>query len=611
MFFTMRSLFTSLSRNISRHWIAFLLGAVGAFIVFTPSLFSVFLIGQEYKGIPFLYQDSELRYLSRIHEVYDGHVALGSPMVYEYKDTSTPFAPTGEYVYVFLSKAFFLPLNSVVVLSKFLFPFLLFLLSYFFTYILSKDIRISAPRLTAIAAASVILLGYDFVDAGFIFDALKNHQSLFYLSIWTRLVNPITGAVLLFAFLLSLRSIMSGKAYAWLYAGTILGLMTGYIFSFSLAFATSVALVFLLVLSRRYDAGKRVAAAIFIGGCLNIFQFFQFIQSLFSSSGQEFTLRGGLFLTHVPLVSKVLFVSAIIWFAAMIARRLLQEHRDQRWKISDSEAIFYSLIVSALLVMNQHVVTGRTVWPQHFVQYTIPVSIIALIVSCARMVPPRFLVGWKIISTGIIAISFIFGLATIDSYKARENDFASRQRYRAAFDFFNMRAQKDCVVFSIEKEYLLSDMIPAFTHCNSYHTSFTFIGLPKERIVHNYFMWLRFKGLTESESDNYFNTHIGEYQRLLFDDWKELFSDMSDPWLTAISDRNMIEAKYKEMSPVLAKRYKEFLQNDFYADLKKYKLDFVIWDGERYPEWDPSRFPFLKEISEDSEVRIYAVVEAQ
>ena len=594
-------------QNISYHRAALFFGLVGALIVAAPFFVSVFSLGQEYKGMPFLYQDSELRYLSRIHEVYDGHVALGSPMVYEYKETPTPFAPMGEYLYVFLSKIFFLSLNSTIILGKFLFPLILFLLVYFWVYVLAKDIEIETPRLTAVTASSVVLLGYDFVDAGFVLDIFRNWESLFYLSLWTRLVNPITGAVLLFGFLLSLRNVIRAKPYAWLYAGAILGLMTGYIFSFSLALATVIVLIFLLILLRRYSLAKTTAGVIIIGGGINIFQFSDFIRSLFLPSGQELALRGGLFLTHEPILSKVLLVSAVVWFVAIVFPKLLKKDKSMDWQIKDSELIFCSLLISAFLVMNQQVVTGRTVWPQHFVQYTIPISIIALVVSCAYVLSSRFIFIWRFISVGIILMGFVFGLKSVDSYTARMDDFTDRQRYQESLNWFEANTQKDCVVFSVEKEYLLSDMIPAFTHCNTYHTSFTFIALPKERIIHNYFMWLRFNGLTVANSDNYFATNTGEYRRLLFDDWKELFTDMDDRWLTKISDREVIDLKYKKMSETLSEQYKNSLQGDFYKDLKKYRLDYVIWDSKRYPEWDSSKFPFLNEVYASFGVHIYKV----
>ena len=208
---------------------------------------------------------------------------------------------------------------------------------------------------------------------------------------------------------------------------------------------------------------------------------------------------------------------------------------------------------------------------------------------------------------GIILMGFVFGLKSVDSYTARMDDFTDRQRYQESLNWFEANTQKDCVVFSVEKEYLLSDMIPAFTHCNTYHTSFTFIALPKERIIHNYFMWLRFNGLTVANSDNYFATNTGEYRRLLFDDWKELFTDMDDRWLTKISDREVIDLKYKKMSETLSEQYKNSLQGYFYKDLKKYRLDYVIWDSKRYPEWDSSKFPFLNEVYASFGVHIYKV----
>ena len=44
-----------------------------------PHIISMYMLGNSYRGIPFLYSDNEDYYIARIHEIIDGHYLVGSP----------------------------------------------------------------------------------------------------------------------------------------------------------------------------------------------------------------------------------------------------------------------------------------------------------------------------------------------------------------------------------------------------------------------------------------------------------------------------------------------------------------------------------------------------
>ena len=70
-------------------------------------------------------------YLARIQEILDGHPLVGSSAFYEYKGEWSIQPPTAEMIYALPSLIFGFAPASVLVASKFVLPFILFLAVYF------------------------------------------------------------------------------------------------------------------------------------------------------------------------------------------------------------------------------------------------------------------------------------------------------------------------------------------------------------------------------------------------------------------------------------------------------------------------------------------------
>ena len=50
--------------------------------------------------------------------------------------------------------------------------------------------------------------------------------------------------------------------------------------------------------------------------------------------------------------------------------------------------------------------------------------------------------------------------------------------------------------------------------------------------------------------------------------------------------------------------YQDFFKKDFVSELKKYQVDYVLWDKEKNPEWRLGRF-FNKKIYDQDNLVIY------
>src|SRR3989344_9555885 len=77
----MKAFLSRITNLLLAHWLAVLIAILASCIIAAPTFLSISALGGEYRGVPFLYQDYESTYMSRIQEILDGHGSLGSPLL--------------------------------------------------------------------------------------------------------------------------------------------------------------------------------------------------------------------------------------------------------------------------------------------------------------------------------------------------------------------------------------------------------------------------------------------------------------------------------------------------------------------------------------------------
>lgn len=589
--------------KIEFHKFAILLAFLSGLILIAPSLMSVRDLGNNYEGVPFLYQDNEVFYASRVREVMDGNLYLNSPMLHEYKDFPAPLSPFGEYLYAVISVVSGVEITKVMVLSKFLFPFIFYLLIYIFSYNLFRQ-SISLPRLTAIAVSSTSVLGFDLISSSALSYLLNAGSDHTYLSIWTRLVNPITGGIYLFTFLIFLQKTFRSNRLLWLPTGILLGLMTGYFFSFMLGLILVFYWILFFWIKKDYSQFKKLFSALIVGAIVNVhtFNYFLFLKSDGGDNVSPF--RSGLLETHSLLINKILLLSTVVF--AIVFYFAIKRIEDKNDNSISLRTWSLGLIVSSFIAMNMQVLIGYAIWPQHFIQYTNIFSVIILLSCFNYIFQQKFIFARIVVLILIICTSFGFAFKTVNSYVHSMNSYNNQQRYAPIMNWLNNNADKSCSVLVNEKRDKLAPFITIMTLCNTYHTSYVSVGLPIDRVMHNYFVLLRMEGISAQDIDDYLNNNeIEIYHEYFFRDWKDMFFESRDPWLISISNRNEIEKWIDETKAQVSSSYKEFLKNDFYSELKKYRIDYVMWDeasGSRNPT---ESMPFIKEVYSNSGIHIY------
>ncbi len=552
--------------NLHRHRAALVLAIVVGVLSVTPHLLAVRSIGSAYRDIPFMYTDDEDIYLARMQEIVDGHPSVGSAFFYEYKNDRALLPPIGEYVYVGLSRATGLVLAQTLVLAKFLFPALLFLLIYAF---LRRLLTSEPPRLQtlgAIAGGLLVTLGYDLLSIQDIWSLLHGQDIGVRVSLWTRPVNPILGALLVFGYLnLLWKALEERRLWVGVLAGILLGASVFYFFSWGVLISVTAVLGAIFLAQKDWRRVKQVAIVVGTSFIVSAPYWISTFRSVGGEVGRALALRNGMFFTHAPLLNKTLLAALILFLlaSAYLVRRgtsWRELTREPWWIVSAS------LLLGGLLALNQQIVTGREIWPYHFVQYTKPFAMIVVIVILIRAVGARWSRAVGAACGAFLLFVILQAGAAAVTHQSVLPDFKKRQADAELFDWLNRNASPDCVVLVKEPVEHLARFIPAFTHCNTYISSWVFSGVPEDRIAHNFFLHLRLQGVTSANVRSYLLSHPNLVRSSFFDDWKTIFMTGVDDWLLRQID-------------VLEPRYRVFLQQNALDQLHAYRVDYFVSDA--------------------------------
>lgn len=107
----------------------------------------------------------------------------------------------------------------------------------------------------------------------------------------------------------------------------------------------------------------------------------------------------------------------------------------------------------------------------------------------------------------------------------------------------------------------------SLTHLDD-HPADDYSGVPEERIKHNFFVRMRTLGLLPEHTRSWMEAHSYEVRSLFFRDWNDLFAKgTGDAW-------------FMDTTETLSREYAEFYEREFYDELNRYRLDYVILEGE-------------------------------
>lgn len=569
-----------------KHVWGILCAVLSGAIMVLPQILLPYSIGYEYKGIAPLLLDDEDIYRARIHEVLEGNIGIASPYLHEYKDNSVVVVPPlNEWLYAIFAVTF--GLSGTIIASKFILPALLFFLTYLLLRKLLEGDDTDAALLGSLAGSFLVVLGTDLIDYQHLSAIVRGEMGQKAM-LWGRIVNPISGAVGLFCFLVVLLYSLRGSYAKSLLAGGILSVLVGYFFSFALAYTILGSLIFFSILLRDWERLKRLFLVALSSLILDIPYWWSTLHSIGGAEGKLLATRNGMFFTHEAIVNKVLLAASFMYllmFTYAYFTKKLDAYKE-KWIFTGA------LLLGSWLAFNQQIITGREIWYHHFVQYTIPLVYVSLITASfysVRTAAPKI---WRFGMSAIIVVSIAYGVLTSWAGALPYRDEMLRQqKFAAVFEFLNASLGNDCVVLVHASTETLEKNIPAYTSCDVYSTSYVFIGIPQERILHNYFLHMRLLGVTKEETMDYLLTHEAEVRHVTFSNWRQLFGRERDKW-------------YLDQVEYLARTYEQFLKGNLTEQINSYQVDYIISDEQLSPAL-LSSLPGLKLATTTEEYYIY------
>lgn len=550
---------------IRAHYVAILLSLVVGGIMVAPQLWFIYSAGNEYQGIVMSGSDAESHYLARVQESVEGG-GVGNPYFAEDKKLPTSQLTYIETVLAIPSILFGVSVPVMNLWYKFVFPGLIFLLAYFLAF------RLTRNRSASLASAALAILGTSLFSFGDVKNLLTWNTVYENFATYARPVNPSVSGVLFFTYLHVLLSFWRGsevwkKKLLYVVSLAILFALSPYVYFYTWTFlAVLNGFVFIGLL---YEARFRDAVHVVFATALGLLSALPYIQSIIAFTTHplyaDVSKTFGFIFSHAPRLSIVggliiLFFAGALWWA-------------KKW---NTETKFITiLLLTAIVVINQQVLTGRLLQEGHYHWYfNIPIFAIALwygiVTAVEKLHWPKyapFLAGVAIILS-VGAGAFIQG----SSYVNLRSHALEMQVYGPLFEWLNTNATPQSVVLADNE---ISEWIPVYTNHNVYWSNFGFTYLTAQvRVMHALYMYLRLFGITPKEMpESAFHVPtVGGEKAYQYHETSVLLGDKKT-YLTGFYPDGM------------ATFYGWFYGGDMNVRLRDYGVQYVVVDTRREQAW--------------------------
>lgn len=549
-----------------------------AFYSVSPQLIFEKQLDDDYRGIYLSTTDAELYFTARVQEIKDGYYSLGNAYLYENKGDPYLLPPLGELIMVGFGSIFNLSTTQIMIYgSKLFFPVLLFVAIYFFVFVLGQDKKIALVVALAVFLDSKFVHNIDALTGLFSFSAFPDFSH------YLRPINPQISSLIFFSFLTFFYlSLKKKKAYLWILAGLFLGLGFN-IYFFTWAFSVSFILLLGLffIIKKRFDLFKIIAKVLAGGLIVSVPYWYTLFQAINTPQFSYAANNQGLIDSHAPIFSKISLIVIVVY---LLTAKFLKLPKNL------NHYFLLALSLTTLVVINQQIITGKELYHGHFHwYYNIPVFIIVLL-FCFNLFVKRYLVNFKNMIFVLLFLLFVYGglVVYVNASNHNFDYFAGLQKYGWVVEWVNNNNPENTVIVS--DDLLLNSMIPAYTSADVYlaeQASWYFAS--RQRIEHNYLIYIWLKKVSPDDIENYLNNH------------KREISIMSSLDIKG-KHYSCVDCITPQMVDYLSQRYREYDNNGFANQLKKYKADYLVSSDGGFEQYD-----IFKLISQNKDFYIYKI----
>lgn len=559
---------------LSYHKLAVITAILIGVIIAFPQVYFQFTQKDSYKGIALGGTSDETAFLVRIQEVRDGHYTLANSSWVDGKDLPYLFPPFSENITSFTGQIFGLNLVNTITLNRFIFPTFLFLLIYALLYQLTKR------KSVALVASITVLLSTNLVNPMAIWNLFIHRKTYTDFMLFSRLITPIHlsfffGFLLLFWFFLQKRKWVYGVA-----SGVILGLsFYTYPYTWTFLFAFLGCLVLIYIYKKEWIKIKNIVLTTGIALLVSIPYFWNLWQAMHHPLYSELSERFSIIKTHSPQVGALVLILLSI-FLLFFPR-----------KNKDKYFFCLGLVLTPLIVLNQQIITGIIMVPDHYHwYYHTPLAILFVVIIIFELFKK------KSIQFGLIGLILFINFCNVwmiqsSFYQRQEPIAVKNQRYGPVFEWLRNNTEKDQVVAG---DRVVSRLIAIYTSLNSVSLEdghYTLAG-SEEDVMERIFLTFRLDRLKKDEAQEYFFENRADISARIYGGY----------YRKKLGDYNLIP---DEKIDFLIGKYQEFLDIPLENVLKKYQTDYLLWDTLKHPEWQIEQYPFFEQIYQIDGFKIF------
>ncbi|KKR07382.1 MAG: hypothetical protein UT33_C0001G0001 [Candidatus Peregrinibacteria bacterium GW2011_GWC2_39_14] len=540
----------------------------------------------------------QLYYLTRGKEVLQGY-HLGNAVLREGKEGQEMHQSYVEYIILgpfrWLGIADKVDIATIYNVYNFIGVFVLSLLVYTFAYQLSQN------KVFSIAVAVGVIAGYPILF----------YKTLFHpeVLIYSRAFSPYLPAIPFYIFLNFLvKSMRDSLPRYVILAGMVLGVLF-YVYFFAWTFALALCGVLLLVKIIRKDSAsfKKIGIIITVGiivGSFNIVRMVLFHNS--EVSRQLFYFLWTIH-THAFVFSKISFVLLIL-FGIYFYKQRTDKH----------QVLIFAIIMSCWIVLNQQIITGQMVQQAHYYWYfIIPLSIIVGFYMLWTLLA-RFHHRRVILYIMIIVLMYVS--AAVGQYRAELSTIPFKrieQAFRPLLDFLN------------------TDRTPGVILANDEDTSYLYTVYTNHDVFWNSTAAVTFNTSTQRIKDALYvyiylnktarNNFVGFITSVMNNPQKESLSLYREPYKAiegyssgldyldyqqaVVTHDERINQHRSATIAELDREYKHLSEDSSNVQklLRRYEVNYIVWDKEKNPEWDLSFIHGLKEVFSLGNFKIFKI----
>jgi len=580
---------------VKEHCWIIILSFLLTILIFAPLIAFPYVIKNEYQGININHFGADAHfYFSRAREVLDGH-GLGSPWLREGKNDADTFFSYVDYILLAPIKLLGLEqkvdLVAIYNIYNFIGVFFIILMIYFLVY------QLSGKKILSAAAALFVVGGYSIIF----------HQALFYddSNIYSRIIDPYFASLIFFIYLnLLVKASKSAEVKYKIFSALTFGLLFYiYFYAWSFTLALNGSLFLVLLIKKDFASAKKILFISLVGLILGSYTLIGLLSSLGSAYGEQASYFILMSSGHRPVFSKIglitLVLLAIYWY----------KKRD------DQNLPFISAIILAgWIALNQQIITGKMIQYGHYYWYfVVPLSIIT-----------GFYLIWSLIKNEklknylFIFIIFIVFINTIGGqYKSFFFTLEAKkyeQNFRSLIDYLNYDNQS-AVILAVEgaNENLFTIYTP---HDLFWNSGALFGRISIQRIKDTLFVYSYLNKDVRNNFKEYFNA--ADNNKSQADFYLGLYRGLEGYWsgFSFYEYNEKIKNNDSELSQnrsaIIERLYEEYndtvlKDNGIEKILKKYGVNYIVWDKNKNPEWDLNALLDFKPVLSSNNIYLYSL----